>query len=123
MNDHVPLCVAVHCGRSNIMAAQTIIRPKLFATEAHVGIVRGRTARRVRPFPVCFRLGKQAHSRAREEWNQSREYAAIEGCYHVTCWLKNPWPSEKTECFYYARRWVCPIHTRLSLQCWGLANN
>jgi hypothetical protein len=38
MNDYIPLSVAVHGGRSNIVAAQAIVRPKLFACEAHVGI-------------------------------------------------------------------------------------
>ena len=67
MNDHVPLRVAIHCGRSNIMAAQTIVRPKLFPRKTHVGITRGRAARFARRFPVFFRVRKQIHARADEE--------------------------------------------------------
>src|SRR6266481_9090968 len=123
MNDHVPLRVAIHRGQSNIMAAQTVIRPKLFTAETHIGIARGGSARRVSLLPVCFRLGKQAQSRAREKQNESHEDAAIQCCYHVTLWLRNPWPSERTERSCCAHRLAYPIHTRLSLRCWGLASN
>lgn len=55
MNDNVPLRVAVHSGRANVVAAETIIRPELFATEAGGGISRSGSARRV---------GKQIPTRA-----------------------------------------------------------
>jgi hypothetical protein len=67
MNDHVPLRVAVHCGRSNIVATEAVIRPKLFATEAHVGIARDGAARVRTRLLLCLRLGKQAPARAGEE--------------------------------------------------------
>ena len=54
MQDHVPLRVAIHRGRSNIVAAHTIIRPKLFAVKAHVGIARDCAARLVVCFPFAF---------------------------------------------------------------------
>ena len=56
MNDHIPLRVTVHCRRPNVMAAQAIIRPKLFAAKAHVGTARDRTARLGSRFPFCFRF-------------------------------------------------------------------
>jgi hypothetical protein len=45
MNDHIPLRVAIHCRRSNVMTAHTIVRPKLLAAKAEIGIARDRTAR------------------------------------------------------------------------------
>jgi hypothetical protein len=98
MHDHVPLRVTIHCGRPNIVAAQTIIRPKLFTSETHIGIARGGIARRGIRLPVSFRLGKQ--SRADEEYEQSREDTAIQSCYHVTLLSRNLWLSEEAERSY-----------------------
>ena len=78
MNNHVPLRVAIHGRRSNIVAAQTIIRPKLFAAKAHVGIARDCAARLVIVF--WFALGPAnripAAAGAKEQ-NQSCDVAAI----------------------------------------------
>ena len=60
MNDYLPLCVTMHGGRSNIVATHTIIRPKLFPAEAHVGIVRDCVARLDIRLAVCFGFRKQA---------------------------------------------------------------
>ena len=98
MNDHVPLRVTIHRRRPNIVTAETIIRPKLFASETHIGIARGGIARRGIRLPVSFRLGKQ--SRADEEYKQSREDTAIQSCYDVTLLSRNPWSSEEAERFY-----------------------
>jgi hypothetical protein len=67
MNYHVPLRITIHRGRPNVVAAQAIIRPKLFTAETHVGIARDRTARLGRRFPFCFRIRKQGHARVDEE--------------------------------------------------------
>src|SRR5438876_7879504 len=67
MNDHIPLRVTIHCRRSNVMAAHTIVGPKLFTAKTHVGIVRDRTARFGRRLPFFFRVRKQVHARADEE--------------------------------------------------------
>ena len=90
MNDHVPLRVTIHGGRPNIVAAHTIIRPKLFAAEAHVGIVRDDTARVAIRLPVCFRFRKQVPGRAGEKYNPSHEDAAVQCCYHTILSSRSP---------------------------------
>lgn len=55
MDDHVPLRVVVHCGRPNVVAAQTVVRPELFASKAHIGIVSDDTARFGNS--ILFRVG------------------------------------------------------------------
>ena len=94
MHDHVPLRVAIHGGRSNIVAAHTIIRPKLFAAKAHVGIARDCAARLGGCCLICFWPGKQipAGTGAKEQ-NQSCDVAAIP-C-HIDSSVRNPWPPEE----------------------------
>jgi len=67
MNDDIPLRVTIHCWWSNVVAAQTIIRPKLLAAKAHVGIARDGIARLGSWLPICFRVAEQIQSRAGEE--------------------------------------------------------
>ena len=74
VNNDVPLRVGIHRGRPNVVAAQTVVRPKLFAAETHIGIVRDRVAR-------MRRFGKQVRGRAGEENKQSREQTAIQCCH------------------------------------------
>src|SRR5437870_13655453 len=113
MNDHIPLRVTIHCRWSNIMAAQAIVRPKLFPAKTHVGIARDRTARLGRRFPFCFRFRKQCQARAYEEEEQGCKETAIQHSNHMTPFLRNLWLSEKTERSCCARRSACPIRTRL----------
>src|SRR5947207_6669999 len=123
MNNHIPLRVSIHCGRSNIMAAQTIVRPKLFPRKTHVGIARDRIARLGRRSLFCFRVRKQSQARADEEYEESCEETATQHSNHIAPLLRTLWLFEKTERSCCALRWACPTHTRLSLQCWGLASN
>jgi hypothetical protein len=67
MDDYIPLRVIVPCGGLNVMAATAVVRPKLFAAEAHVGIVRDASARISSGTLACFRVGKQVQSRTYEE--------------------------------------------------------
>ena len=124
MNDYIPLCVTIHCRRPDVVAAQTIVRPKLFTAELHAGITRGRTARLGGRFPVCLWSGQPIPADADEnEQDQSCEVAAVDCCNHIISSLRNPWRLEEVGRFYCARPPDCPTHTRLSLQCWGLASN
>ena len=125
MNDHVPLRVSVHRGRPNVMAAKTVVRPKLFPGKAHIGIVRDGRPRLGSSFlfMVSFRFRQQIPGGAREEEKPSRQDTAKQDSYHVPLSVRNPWPSEEALRFDYARRLACPIRRRLLLLCWDLASN
>ena len=81
MNNHVPLRVSIHGGRSNVMAAQTIIRPQLLARETHVGIARACVARFAYGFR--FRACKEIHARADQEQEQGDPGSALQHSNHI----------------------------------------
>src|SRR5262249_29413131 len=113
MNDYVPLRVAIHCGRSNIMAVHTIVRPKLFTGKTHVGIARDGSARLGWRFLVCFGVSKQVHARADEEQKEGYCETALQHFNHMPPLLRNPWLPEKTERSCCVRHLAYPIHRRL----------
>jgi hypothetical protein len=72
MDDYVPLRVIVHGRRSDIVAAQAVVGPELFAGKAHVRIIGDRAARLGSRFLFCFRFGQEVPARAAQEWKQAR---------------------------------------------------
>ncbi len=94
MHDHIPLRVAIHSGRSDIVAAQTIIRPKLFAAKTPVGIAGNCAGRLVGCCLISLWPGKRIPTGTRaKEQNQNCDVAAIP-C-HIDSSVRNPWPPEE----------------------------